>query len=71
MPKATAQPSESLKRAAKVAKNHRSSAFQDGLAMRSQVLGPDYVQRAFEGADELSLPSGVGHRVRLGQCLDA
>jgi 4-carboxymuconolactone decarboxylase len=56
MPKATAQPSESLKRAAKVAKNHRRSAFQDGLAMRSQVLGPDYVQRAFEGADELSLP---------------
>ena len=47
---------DSLKRAAKVAKNHRSAAFQDGLAMRSQVLGPDYVQRAFESADELSLP---------------
>ena len=24
--------------------------------MRSHVLGPDYVQRAFENADELSLP---------------
>jgi 4-carboxymuconolactone decarboxylase len=56
MPKASSNPPESLKRAAKVAKNHRSPAFQDGLAMRSQVLGPDYVQRAFEGADELSLP---------------
>ena len=56
MPKAKAQASEPLKRAAKVAKNHRSAAFQDGLAIRSQVLGPDYVQRAFEGADELSLP---------------
>jgi len=56
MPKAKAQAPEPLKRAAKVAKNHRSAAFQDGLAIRSQVLGPDYVQRAFEGADELSLP---------------
>jgi 4-carboxymuconolactone decarboxylase len=56
MPKAKTQASEPLKRAAKVAKNHRSAAFQDGLAIRSQVLGPDYVQRAFEGADELSLP---------------
>ena len=56
MAKATARPPESLKKAAKVAKNHRSSAFQDGLAMRSQVLGPDYVQRAFENADDLSLP---------------
>jgi 4-carboxymuconolactone decarboxylase len=56
MPKAKIQASEPLKRAAKVAKNHRSAAFQDGLAIRSQVLGPDYVQRAFEGADELSLP---------------
>ena len=56
MPKAKAQAPEPLKRADKVAKNHRSAAFQDGLAIRSQVLGPDYVQRAFEGADELSLP---------------
>ena len=56
MPKAKTQASEPLKHAAKVAKNHRSAAFQDGLAIRSQVLGPDYVQRAFEGADELSLP---------------
>ena len=56
MPKAKAQAPEPLKRAAKVAKNHRSAAFQDGLAIRSQVLGPDYVQRAFEGADDLSLP---------------
>ena len=45
-----------LKQAARKARNHRSGAFQQGLAMRSQVLGPDYVQRAFENADALSLP---------------
>lgn len=56
MPKPKKPAPEALKRAAKVAKNHRSAAFQEGLAIRSQVLGPDYVQRAFEGADELSLP---------------
>ncbi len=56
MPKPKTPAPEALKRAAKIAKNHRSAAFQEGLAIRSQVLGPDYVQRAFEGADELSLP---------------
>jgi 4-carboxymuconolactone decarboxylase len=56
MPKAEQTPSPSLKKAAKVARNHRSAAFQDGLAIRSQVLGPDYVQAAFENADELSMP---------------
>ena len=56
MAKASSTPTDSLKRAAKVAKNHRSKAFQEGLAMRSRVLGPDYVQRAFENVDELSLP---------------
>ncbi len=56
MSKTPKSPPDALRRAAKVAKNHRSAAFQDGLAMRSQVLGPDYVQRAFESADELSLP---------------
>jgi 4-carboxymuconolactone decarboxylase len=45
-----------LQQAARKARNHRSQAFQAGLAMRSHVLGPDYVQRAFEHADELSLP---------------
>ncbi len=49
-------PPPALKQAARKARNHRASAFQEGLAMRSQVLGPDYVQRAFEQADELSLP---------------
>ena len=56
MSKSPKSPPDALRRAARVAKNHRSAAFQDGLAMRSQVLGPDYVQRAFESADELSLP---------------
>jgi 4-carboxymuconolactone decarboxylase len=48
--------SPALKQAARKARNHRAAAFQDGLAMRSHVLGPDYVQRAFENADELSMP---------------
>ena len=45
-----------LKQAARKARNHLSGAFQQGLAMRSHVLGPDYVQRAFDNADALSLP---------------
>lgn len=56
MPKAQQTPPKALQKAAKVARNHRSSAFQEGLAIRSQVLGPDYVQRAFDHADELSMP---------------
>jgi 4-carboxymuconolactone decarboxylase len=56
MPKAQQTPPKTLQKAAKAARNHRSEAFQEGLAIRSQVLGPDYVQRAFEHADELSMP---------------
>ena len=49
-------PSPSLVKAARKARNHASPAFQAGLGMRSHVLGPDYVQRAFETADDLSQP---------------
>lgn len=48
--------SKALAQSAKRARNHRAEAFQAGLVMRSQVLGPDYVQQAFESADDLSLP---------------
>lgn len=33
-----------------------SKAFDDGLAMRKKVLGPDYVAKTLESADELLLP---------------
>ena len=46
----------SVVKAARKARNHQSEAFQAGLGMRSHVLGPDYVQRAFETADDLSQP---------------
>ena len=54
----TAQPraAQSVVNAARKSRNHQSPAFQAGLGMRSQVLGPDYVQRAFETADDLSQP---------------
>ncbi len=52
----TPKPSAAVVRAARPARNHRSPAFQAGLGMRSHVLGPDYVQRAFETADDLSQP---------------
>lgn len=47
---------QSLVKAARKARNHAAPAFQAGLNMRSHVLGPDYVQRAFETADDLSQP---------------
>jgi 4-carboxymuconolactone decarboxylase len=34
----------------------RSQAFHDGVAMRSKVLGPDYVAGAFRGADDINAP---------------
>lgn len=34
----------------------RSKSFEDGLAMRKKVLGPDYVAKTLESADELLLP---------------
>lgn len=34
----------------------RSQAFHDGVAMRSKVLGPDYVAGAFKGADDINAP---------------
>ncbi len=34
----------------------KSKAFEDGLAMRKKVLGPDYVAKTLESADELLLP---------------
>jgi len=34
----------------------RSKDFEDGLALRKQVLGPDYVAQTFENADEMLLP---------------
>ena len=49
-------PPKALVQAARQSRNHRSPAFQAGLGMRSHVLGPDYVQRAFETADDLSQP---------------
>lgn len=33
-----------------------SKAFEDGLAMRKKVLGPDYVAKTLESADDLLLP---------------
>lgn len=33
-----------------------SKAFEDGLAMRKKVLGPDYVAKTFASADDLLLP---------------
>ncbi len=33
-------------------KTQRSKAFKAGVAMRSKVLGPDYVKKAFQGADD-------------------
>lgn len=34
----------------------RSQSFHDGVAMRSKVLGPDYVAGAFKGADDINAP---------------
>ena len=34
----------------------RSKAFKTGVAMRSKVLGAEYVKRAFKNADEFSMP---------------
>lgn len=34
----------------------RSQAFHDGVAMRSKVLGPDYVAGAFRKADDINAP---------------
>lgn len=39
-----------------VASPARSQAFLDGVAMRSKVLGPDYVERSFKKADDLNMP---------------
>lgn len=33
-----------------------SQAFHDGVAMRSKVLGPDYVAGAFSNADDINAP---------------
>lgn len=33
-----------------------SAAYKAGLAMRAQVLGPDYVQKAFDNANDLNMP---------------
>lgn len=37
-------------------KKSPSAAYQAGLAMRAQVLGPDYVQKAFDNANDLNMP---------------
>ncbi len=37
-------------------KKKPSQAFENGLAMRSKVLGPEYVMRSFASADDLNLP---------------
>ena len=34
----------------------KSKAFDEGLAIRKKVLGPDYVTKTLEGADELLMP---------------
>jgi 4-carboxymuconolactone decarboxylase len=34
----------------------KSKAFEDGLAMRKKVLGPDYVEKTIRDADALLLP---------------
>ena len=33
-----------------------SAAYKAGLAMRAKVLGPDYVQKAFDNANDLNMP---------------
>jgi len=37
-------------------KTPRSKAFKAGIATRSKVLGAGYVKRAFQNADEFSMP---------------
>ncbi|MEY3380987.1 MAG: hypothetical protein RL468_1585 [Pseudomonadota bacterium] len=37
-------------------KTKPSKAFENGLAMRSKVLGPEYVKRSFATADDLNQP---------------
>ena len=34
----------------------KSKAFQDGLAMRKKVLGPDYVDRQLQDPDDFTAP---------------
>lgn len=34
----------------------KSKAFEDGLAMRSKVLGPDYVERQLQDPDDFTAP---------------
>ena len=36
--------------------NVKSPAYKAGLAMRKKVLGDDYVDRAFQNADDLNMP---------------
>lgn len=33
-----------------------TAAYKAGLAMRAKVLGPDYVQKAFDNANDLNMP---------------
>jgi len=40
----------------KTAPKVRSAAYKAGLAMRSKVLGEDYVARSFENATDLNMP---------------
>lgn len=35
---------------------HKDSQFEQGLRMRKQVMGEDFVERAFAGADPFSMP---------------
>ena len=41
---------------ARPTKKTPSAAYKAGLAMRAQVLGPDYVQKAFDNANDLNMP---------------
>jgi len=41
---------------ARTKKKAPSAAYQAGLAMRAKVLGPDYVQQAFDNANDLNMP---------------
>lgn len=41
---------------ARTKKKAPSAAYEAGLAMRAKVLGPDYVQQAFDNANDLNMP---------------
>ena len=49
-----------------------SDKFEEGLKIRREVLGDEYVEKALAGADEFhSANAGARHRILLGHRLVA